>query len=215
MVRAHFDNSLHELENSLVKLSQLVERSLSNAFWSLKNQDLSLATQVKEDDDPIDELTDFIEQSALNLIRTQQPVANDLRILMSIIHISVELERIGDYAEGIANITSLIGNVPTLSILTSMVTMAELATTMVKNSILALANRDLELAQSVITSDEEVDSLYSSIFDELLNTMITDSATIQHATYFMWVSHDFERIGDRSENIAERVVYLITGNNRQ
>ena len=214
MVRQHFDNSLNELQTSLIELSQLVERSISNATASLLSHDPNLIERVESDDDQIDDLTDFIEQSALNLIRTQQPVASDLRILMSIIHISVELERIGDYAEGLAHISSYIGPSPTIGVNSIITQMSELSSTMMKHSILALVNRDVALAQSVIESDSELDVLYKQNFKVLLEGMLNDSNAIEHGTYLTWAFHDFERIGDRAENIAERVVYLVTGNNR-
>ena len=180
MVRQHFDNSLNELQTSLIELSQLVERSISNATASLLSHDPSLIERVESDDDQIDDLTDFIEQSALNLIRTQQPVASDLRILMSIIHISVELERIGDYAEGLAHISSYIGPSPNIGVNSIITQMSELSSTMMKNSILALVNRDVALAQSVIESDSELDSLYKQNFKVLLEGMLNDSNAIQH-----------------------------------
>lgn len=214
MVRAHFDNSLNELQTSLIELSELVERSVSNATSVLLSHDATLIQRIESDDNEIDELTDFIEQSALNLIRTQQPVATDLRIIMSLIHISVELERIGDYAEGLAHISAYIGPSPAIEVNQVITQMSELSVTMMKNSILALVNRDVASAHKVIEGDTALDELYKETSQTLLQGMMNNPAAIEHGTYLTWALHDFERIGDRAENIAERVVYLVTGNNR-
>jgi phosphate transport system protein len=126
-------------------------------------------------------------------------------------HISVELERMGDYAEGISKISLLMGPNPPLKPLIDIPRMADRATQMLRNSIDALRSRDLMKAHQVLQDDDEVDALYDQVYRELLLFMIQDPQTIQRATYLLWISHDLERIADRATNIAERVIYLITG----
>jgi phosphate transport system protein len=138
-------------------------------------------------------------------------MAGDLRILVSMLHITVELERMGDYAEGIARINLLMGDEPLLKPLIDVPRMAEKATGMLRRSLESLVNRDTVTALQVCNDDDEVDNLYDQVYRELLLYMIQDPKTIQRATYLLWVAHDLERIADRATNIAERVVYLVTG----
>ena len=162
-------------------------------------------------DDIIDQKTNQIEEKAIDLIATQQPIAIDLRTLMSVIHISVELERMGDYAEGIGKIGVMMGNDPPVKPLVDIPKMAGKASDMLKRSLDALVRRDSALARQVCEDDDEVDNLYDQIYKDLIALMINDPTTTQRATYLMWVAHDLERIADRATNIAERVIFLVTG----
>ena len=162
-------------------------------------------------DDIIDQKTNQIEEKAIDLIATQQPIAIDLRTLMSVIHISVELERMGDYAEGIGKIGVMMGNDPPVKPLVDIPKMATKSSDMLKRSLDALVKRDPALARQVCEDDDEVDNLYDLIYKDLIALMIDDPTTIQRATYLMWVAHDLERIADRATNIAERVIFLVTG----
>ena len=163
------------------------------------------------DDDYIDQKRYEIEDRCIDLIATQQPMARDLRAIIALLHIVVELERMGDYAEGIAKITIAMGDTPPLKPLIDIPRMADKATEMLRDSIDSLLSRDLVKANHVCQADDEVDELYDQVYRELLLFMIQDPQTIQRATYLLWVSHDLERIADRATNIAERVIYLITG----
>ncbi len=138
-------------------------------------------------------------------------MARDLRVIIALLHIVVELERMGDYAEGIAKITIAIGDTPPLKPLIDIPRMADKAATMLSDSIDSLLNRDMMKANQVCQSDDEVDALYDQVYRELLLFMIQDPSTIQRATYLLWVAHDLERIADRATNIAERVIFLLTG----
>ena len=163
------------------------------------------------EDDYIDQKRFEIEERCMDMIATQQPMARDLRAIIALMHIVVELERMGDYAEGIAKISLMLGQEPTLKPLIDIPRMADKATDMLRNSIDALTNRDLVKAQHVCQSDDEVDELYDQVYRELLLFMIQDPKTIERATHLLWVAHDVERIADRATNIAERVIFLITG----
>ena len=211
MVRADFDRNLKLLQEELLLLGGLVEKSIVDAIEALKTRDIELSHKVVSQDDIIDQKTNQIEEKAIDLIATQQPIAIDLRTLMSVIHISVELERMGDYAEGIGKIGVMMGNAPPVKPLVDIPKMATKSSDMLKRSLDALVKRDPALARQVCEDDDEVDNLYDVIYKDLIALMIDDPTTIQRATYLMWVAHDLERIADRATNIAERVIFLVTG----
>ncbi len=210
-VRSGLDRRLSMLQDDVVALGNMVEKSIVRALDSLQRRDLQAAEEVVKEDDYIDSKRFEIEEQCIDLIATQQPMAGDLRILVTILHIAVELERMGDYAEGIAKITLMIGEEPLLKPLVDIPRMSEKAIQMLHRSLEAFVNRDTVAAIQVCNQDDEVDELYDQVYRELLGLMIEDPSTIQRATYLLWVSHDLERIADRATNIAERVVYLVTG----
>ena len=211
MVRADFDRNLKLLQEELLLLGGLVEKAIVDAIEALKTRDIELSHKIVSQDDIIDQKTNQIEEKAIDLIATQQPIAIDLRTLMSVIHISVELERMGDYAEGIGKIGIMMGNDPPVKPLVDIPKMATKSSDMLKRSLDALVKRDPALAKQVCEDDDEVDNLYDLIYKDLIALMIDDPTTIQRATYLMWVAHDLERIADRATNIAERVIFLVTG----
>ena len=211
MVRADFDRNLKLLQEELLLLGGLVEKAIVDSIEALKTRDIELSHKIVSQDDIIDQKTNQIEEKAIDLIATQQPIAIDLRTLMSVIHISVELERMGDYAEGIGKIGVMMGNDPPVKPLVDIPKMAGKASDMLKRSLDALVKRDPALARQVGEDDDEVDNLYDLIYKDLIALMIDDPTTIQRATYLMWVAHDLERIADRATNIAERVIFLVTG----
>ncbi len=211
MVRADFDQQLSALQHEVEVLAGIVEKSINRAVDALKRRDLEQSQRVIQDDDYIDQKRFEIEERCIDLIATQQPMARDLRVIIALLHIVVELERMGDYAEGIAKISVAMGDAPPLKPLIDIPRMAEKATEMLRDSIDCLLNRDLVKAHQVCQADDEVDDLYDQVYRELLLFMIQDPQTIQRATYLLWVSHDLERIADRATNIAERVIFLVTG----
>ena len=211
MVRADFDRNLKLLQEELLLLGGLVEKAIIDSIEALKTRDIELSHKIVSQDDIIDQKTNQIEEKAIDLIATQQPIAIDLRTLMSVIHISVELERMGDYAEGIGKIGIMMGNDPPVKPLVDIPKMSAKASDMLKRSLDALVRRDSALARQVCEDDDEVDNLYDQIYKDLIALMISDPTTTQRATYLMWVAHDLERIADRATNIAERVIFLVTG----
>ena len=211
MVRADFDRNLKLLQEELLLLGGLVEKAIVDSIEALKTRNLELSHKVVAQDDIIDKKTNEIEEKAIDLIATQQPIAIDLRTLMSVIHISVELERMGDYAEGIGKIGIMMGNDPPVKPLVDIPKMADKASGMLKRSLDSLVRRDPILARQVCDDDDEVDNLYDKIYNDLIQLMISDPSTIQRATYLMWAAHDLERIADRATNIGERVIFLVTG----
>ena len=211
MPRTDFDRDLLNLQNELLIMGSMVEKAIIRSTEALKKRDLKSSEEVVEEDDFIDQKRYDLEDQCVNLIATQAPMANDLRILIAILHISGELERIGDYAEGIAKISIAMGEEPPLKPLVDIPRMAEIGGGMLRRSLDSLVNKDEVGATQVLKDDDEVDVLYKQVYRELLTYMIEDPGTISRATYLIWVAHDLERVADRATNIAERVIYLVTG----
>ncbi len=211
MLRLDLDRQLGQLQQEVVSLAEIVDKATMRAVDALKRRDLVESQQVVQEDDYIDQKRYEIEDRCIDLIATQQPMARDLRAIIALLHITVELERMGDYAEGIAKISLLMGEEAPLKPLIDIPRMADKATLMLRNSIDSLVSRDVVKANQVLQDDDEVDDLYDQVYRELLVYMLQDPQTIQRATYLLWAAHDLERIADRATNIAERVIYLVTG----
>ena len=211
MLRSDYGRDLTSLQSDLVEMAGLVEEATRGALKALETQDSLLAQQVIDADDRIDSLQDALENKCITLLATQQPMATDLRMVMSAVHIAVELERMGDYAEGIAKICLRIGDQPLLKPLIDIPRMAELALKMLEESLCAYTTRDEWLARKIWQDDDAVDDLYNQIYRELLTYMLQDPRNIERATYLLWVAHDLERIADRATNIAERALWLVSG----
>ena len=211
MVRADFDRSLEELQAELVFLGELVEKAIIKSMEALENRDLAVAYEVVAEDDQIDEKRFELEEKCINLIATQQPLAIDLRTLLSVLHIEVELERMGDYAEGIGKICMIIGDDAPMDIPPQLPLMAKAGTVMLRRSLKSLVDRDTDLANDVWDSDDEVDTLYDDVCHQIFLDMGEHPKTIEASTHFLWVAHDLERIADRATNIAERVIFMVTG----
>ena len=211
MPRADFDLQLDLLQKEVEVLATTVAKSINLAVDALKERDLANSDQVVRDDDYIDQKRFEIEERCIDLIASQQPMARDLRVILALLHIAVELERMGDYAEGIAKISLAMGEDPPVKPLVDIPIMAEKATLMLHDSMDALFTRDVVKAQQVCQADDNVDELYDQVYRDLLLLMIKDPETIKRATYLLWVAHDLERIADRATNIAERVIFLVTG----
>ncbi len=211
MLRLDLDRQLGQLQQEVVTLAEIVEKATLRAVDALKRRDLDESRQVIAGDDYIDQKRYEIEDRCIDLIATQQPMARDLRAIIALLHITVELERIGDYAEGIGKISVMMGEEPPLKPLIDIPRMAEKATQMLRSSMDSLVSRDVVMANQVLQDDDEVDELYDQVYRELLTFMLQDPRTIQRATYLLWTAHDLERIANRATNIAERVIFLVTG----
>ena len=211
MVRADFDRSLEELEAELIGLGEMVEKAIIKSMDALELRDLAMAYEVVAEDDLIDEKRFELEEKCLNLIATQQPLAVDLRTLLAVLHIAVELERMGDYAEGIGKICMIIGDDELVETPKQIPQMAEMGIAMLRRSLKSLMDRDTDLANEVWDSDDEVDALYDGVCHQIFLDMGHNPKIIEAATHFLWVAHDLERIADRATNIAERVIFVVTG----
>jgi phosphate transport system protein len=211
MARIELDRDLRQMCDELLSLGSMVEKAISDSITGLRTRDTHLAQQVIAEDDIIDRKRFEMEERCINLIAMQQPIASDLRLILATLHIAEELERMGDYAEGIAKISLLMGDEAPLKPLIDIPRMANLAIEMLGNSLSAFTHEDLELARKICQDDDEVDALYDQVYRELLTFMMQDHGAVQRATYLLWVAHNLERIADRATNIAERVTFLVTG----
>ncbi len=211
MPRQSYDMHLRELQDELLVLSSMVEKAVAWSINALRDRDLDLARQVIADDSKVDGKCIEIEEKAVQLIVTQAPVAGDLRLILSIIHLLDELERIGDHAEGIARIAVMIGDEPPLKPLIDIPRMADKTRDMLKRAMDAFVRRDTAEAIRINAEDDDVDALYDQVYRELLTFMLEDPKTITRATRLIWVAHNLERCADRVTNICERTVYMVTG----
>jgi phosphate transport system protein len=211
MTRTAFERQLAEIQEDMLVLASMVESAIERGIQALRNRDAELARQIIADDLKINRKRYDIEEKCVELLATQQPLAGDLRTIVAVLHITVDLERMGDYAEGIGKIALMLGDEPPLKPYIDIPRMAEISVRMLAGSIEAFKNRDADRARSVCDEDDEVDGLYDQVYRELLTFMLQDPRTIQRATYLIWVAHNLERIADRVTNLCERVVYLVEG----
>jgi phosphate transport system protein len=211
MARVAFDRQLNEIQEDMLIMAFMVETAIERAINALKNRDVELARQVIADDLKVNTRRYDIEEKCLDVIATQQPMATDLRTVIAVLHIIVDLERMGDHAEGIAKIAIMLAAEPPLKPYIDIPRMAEISNNMLRKSLEAFKHRDVELARQIGQMDDEVDALYDQVYRELLVYMISDPKTIERATHITWVAHNLERIADRVTNICERVVYMVQG----
>jgi len=211
MTRTAFERQLLEVQEDMLVMAGMVEAAIERGIEALKTRNVNLAHQIIEDDLKINRKRYETEDKCLELIATQQPLASDLRTIVSVLHITVDLERMGDHAEGIAKIALMLADEPPLKPYIDIPRMAQIATDMLMGSIEAFKDRDPARARAICDQDDEVDALYEQVYRELLTFMINDPRTIQRATYLIWTAHNLERIADRVTNICERVVYLVEG----
>lgn len=211
MLRKTFEGELQRLQDEVLVLGSMVEQALSDSVGVLKRRDMEGARRLIAGDRFINEKRFAIEADALTLIATQQPMASDLRSLAAMLEIITELERIGDYAKGIARINIMIGEEPLIKPLIDVPRMAEKARDMLHRALDAFVRQDVDLARAIPAEDDEVDDLYNQVYRELLTFIISDPRTISQATHLLWVAHNLERAADRVTNICERVVFLVTG----
>lgn len=211
MPREIFEQHLQTLQESLLSMGMQVDALIGRSIQALANRDVVLAREVIATDAAINRAQREIEEQSLILIATQQPLAGDLRIIMTIANIAAELERMADHAEGIAKITLRIADQPLVKPLVDVPRMGDLARTMLREQLAAFIRRDAEAARRSSAQDREMDQLYDQVFRDLLIYMMNDPRIIARATYLLWVAHNLERIADRTTNIGERIVFLQTG----
>ncbi|MGQ9546417.1 MAG: phosphate signaling complex protein PhoU [Dehalococcoidia bacterium] len=210
-MRTAFHKKLREIQDDILAIGSMVSKAMLRSVDALKKRDLELAHQIITDDQKINAKRFEIEEKCIQLIATQQPMASDLRTIVSILNITTEIERIGDYAVGIARIVIMIGDEPPLKPLIDIPRMAEQTIDMLQRSLNAFLNRDAEAARTIAAEDDVVDNLYDQVFRELLTFMAEDPKTITRATRLIWVAHNLERAADRVTNICERIVFIVTG----
>ena len=205
------DNKIQELLDSLISLGSIVEEAILDSVKALKDRDIELAKVIYDQDKKVNKIRYKIERNTVTVIATQQPMASDLRILASIIEVAGEIERMGDYAKGIALITQRLGNDPPIKPLIDIPKMSELTADMLHRALGAFVESDVDTALEIPKEDDQVDHLYNQVYRELLTYMMADPATIDRATLLLWVAHNLERVADRVTNICERTRYVATG----
>lgn len=210
-MREVFQEKLKELEKEVIEMGEMVIIAINRSIEALKSRDLDEAKNIINDDLLINKRRWDIEEECISLISTQQPVATDLRALITILNIITELERMGDHAEGIARVVIMYGDKPLIKPLIDIPRMAEKVTSMIKRSLDALVNRDETTARKICDEDDEIDNLHEQVYRELITFMLEDPKKITGSTYLTWVSRHLERIADRVTNICERIIYLVTG----
>jgi phosphate transport system protein len=210
-IRTTYHRKMREIQNDLLMMGSMVEKAIHQSVNALKERDIDLANRIIADDKKVDMKRFEIEDKCIQLIATQQPMASDLRTIISVFNIISEVERIGDHADGIAKIVIMIGDEPPLKPLIDIPRMADKTVDMLHRSLDSFINYDSETAKKIATEDDEVDNLYDQVFRELISFMVEDPRTITRATRLIWVAHNLERSADRVTNICERVVYMVTG----
>lgn len=211
MPRQTLDREIHHLQDEVLLLGSMVEQAQLNAIDALKRRDIESARKVYRDDDLVNEKRYAIENRVLILFATQQPIAHDLRLLAAILEVITELERMGDYAKGIAKIVMKIGqsDIPIPS--REISRMGDLAVGMLHRALSAFITEDVAMAYRIPKEDDLVDDLYNQIYHKMMAAMIADPEIIDHSNYIMWVVHNIERTADRVTNICERTIFIATG----
>ena len=209
--RTGFGRELRGLQDEVLVLGSMVDKAIDRSIDALRRLDQLAAHQIIRDDQQINRKRFDVENAAIALIATQQPMARDLRTIVAVLNIIVELERMGDYAKGIAEIVLRHGEQPLLKPLIDVPRMADKARDMLRRSLDAFVARDAEATRRIAAEDDEVDALYDQVYRELLTFMLQDPKTIDRATWLLWRAHNPERIAERVTNTCERVVYEATG----
>lgn len=211
MARDLFNAELRQVQDDVLVLGSMTEKAVMDAMESLRDGDTNWSRRIIDEDERINAKRFEIEAHTMFVIASQQPLATDLRSLASVLYIITDLERIADHAEGIAKINLMLDEEAPPRRLGYLPGMADRAVAMLRNSLKAFIDHDVELARQICDADDEVDRLQDAVYDECIAAMIADPTTIQRNTYLIWCAHNLERIADRCTNICERVIYTATG----
>lgn len=210
-LREHYRHELAELQRELLALGTLCDRAVQRAVWALREGALGVAQAVVAADDELDDATDALVQHATRIIATQGPVAGDLRLLSAFIQCAGELERIGDYAEGIAKLVLRLGGSPPGGVPATLLSMADDARALLAAALAGLVSRDPTINLRLKAEDDRLDTAYEQLLTDMIAVMEQNPAMVAPGTYLLWVGHNIERIGDRATNIGEYVEYIVRG----
>lgn len=214
-VRRTLEAEIQDLKNDLIYLGSMVEQQILGSVDSLKKRDLTASEQVVQTDLQVNKKRYAIEEKVMVVIATQQPMAHDLRLLASVLEIAGELERMGDYAKGIAKISLRMADEPLIKPLVDIPRMAEKGTDLLHRSLKAFVEENAADAEKIPAEDDFVDNLYDQVYRELMVLIIGDAKLIQKANWMLWVAHNLERMSDRVTNICERTIFVVTGELRE
>jgi phosphate transport system protein len=209
--RETFDRQIQHLLDETLLLGSMVEEATRQSVESLVNRDFELSRRVYTGDREINTKRYEIEYAVITLMATQQPMARDLRLLAAVLEIITELERIGDYAKGIARINIMLGPGKLVKPLIDIPKMAEIGLDMLRRALKAFIDRDANTARVIPKDDDQIDQLYSKVYHDLIEIIVKDPTTVDRANYLLWAGHNLERLGDRVTNICERIVFVQTG----
>lgn len=209
--RSNFHQSLDEMQADLLKMGTLVQEAIHQAVKSLAKMDNNLAQQIVAGDEKINNMMLNIEERCLRLIALQQPMAVDLRTIGMAMKIATDLERIADHAVDIAKTTQRLSGEQLVKPLVDIPRMADMAKEMLRDSLISFVERDAARAESLAAKDDEVDKLYSSIFQEIIEMMGSNVSHNRQVTHLLMVARYLERVADHATNIGEWVIYMVTG----
>ncbi len=210
--RNHYLKQLSDLKDSLLDLASMVETAMHLSMAALKTRDHRMAEKVIQADAKINAKRYEVEEEAMTMLATQQPVlSRDLRLVAAVMHTAGELERMGDYAKGIARISENMAGTPPTGSVVLLDKMMTICTDMLNQALESFVLGDPKLAKYVARRDDEVDLLYNQAYRDLLNLMLADNKIIDLATMMLWAIHNVERLGDRITNICERIIFVETG----
>ena len=210
-MRKAFETEIQKLKDDILSLGELVEKAILNSVDSLKNRDIARSQRIYDDDEILNQKRFAIEKKVMISIATQQPMAHDLRLLASMLDVAGELERMGDYAKGIAKINVAMAEQELLKPLIDLPIMAEKTTDMLHRALIAFLEGDVEAAEKIPSEDDEIDALYTQIYREIITCVMSDPTAIERSNWLIWAAHNLERVGDRVTNICERTIFTATG----
>ena len=210
-MRKTFEHEIRKLKDEILALGSMVEKAILDSVDALKERDIPRSQKIYDNDEVINQKRFKIERDVMISIATQQPMAHDLRLLASLLDVAGELERMGDYAKGIAKINIIMGEQKLLKPLIDLPRMAEKATDMLHRALTAFITEDVELAKRIPDEDDEIDALYTQIYRVLITYVIQDPTAIERSNWLIWAAHNLERVGDRVTNICERTIFIATG----
>lgn len=215
MVRTNFEHEIQNLKDEIIILGSMVEQAMLDSVEAMRKRDLEWSKKIIANDTTINQVRFKLENEVMVLIATQQPMARDLRVIASILEVISELERMGDYAKGIAVITVRMDDQPLLKPLIDIPRMAQKSSDMLHRALSAFVNEDVNAARAIPGEDDEVDQLYNQVYRELMTYVLADPTSIERANWLLWAAHNLERFADRVTNICERTEFVVTGQYRE
>ncbi len=211
MSRTTFNQEMQEVKDDILLLGSMVEDAVMKSVEALRDNNMERSRFVIANDTYINRRRFEIESTIIMLMATQQPNARDLRTLASSLSVCIELERMGDYAKGIANINIRSGGLSMPFILREIYAMADKAVDMLHRAMTTFADEDIETAKAIIRDDDIIDECYTHLYYDAVGSVVQEARNIERANYIIWVAHNLERLGDRTTNICERIIYMVTG----
>lgn len=211
MTRALFERELREIQDELLTMASMTGKAIVDAVDSLQRRDLVRSQQIIHDDQLVNHKRFEIEEKCITVMATQQPIAADLRLLISVLYIITDLERMADHAVGIAKINQMMAEDPAPRSFGLIPEMADKAVEMLNQTIRAYIDQDDVAARQISAKDDEVDDLYDQVYADCISHMIQEPESVTRLTYHLWTAHNLERMADRCTNICERVIFMVTG----